>query len=268
MLKPLALACLPLLFACTTTAPYSTAAKLRTPYAGAAKSEAATTLPVQTGTMPERFTVNSYPGSGSNQRFVIPKRSRWSISEAYLQGLIGVSQFSTAEVNGGPTDIDGDDGDLDQLPYIGGGGQWKLGGDRIDWGLEAMLGLSGRANTTAFVSGGGGTVIAVDLDLLIVEFFGGPFFNMFIGEKLRVYAAAGPLFQFADYDQEGPTINNDSGTGFGFGGYARAGFEYLLPGNAWLGIGVRWSDTTVDLNDLGDLEMDGILGLITLTRRN
>lgn len=268
MSKLIALLSLPLLFACTTTRAPHASPKLSSASLVAPSRELVTESRTFEGLLPQQAGTSPFQGTGSNRRFVIPQRPRWSISEAYLQGFIGVSQFKTAEVTGGPIDVDGDDGDLDQVPYIGGGGQWKLGGERFDWGLEGMLGFGGRANTTAFVAGGGGALIAVDVDLLILEFYGGPFINRFIGDKLRVYGAAGPLFQFVDYDQKGATIQDDSGTGFGFGGYARAGFEFLLPNHMWLGIGVRWSDTTVDLGTVGDLDMEGFLGLITLTRRD
>ena len=82
------------------------------------------------------------------------------------------------------------EGELDQLPLLGGGGQWKLGGRRVDLGLEGLLGLSGRADAEAFAIGGGGAAVAVDVDLLLIDVYGGPFASMFLGDKLRVYAAA------------------------------------------------------------------------------
>ncbi|TAH36002.1 MAG: hypothetical protein EYC70_12200 [Planctomycetota bacterium] len=189
----------------------------------------------------------------------------WQVGQALLQGFVGWSAFTDVEVDGGTTDVDGDSGDLDSIPLIGGGGQFKLGGERLDFGLEGLLSLGGRANATAFAAGGGGAAVAVDVDLLLFELYGGPFASMFLGEKLRVYAAGGPLMQFAEYDQQGGTFDND-GSGFGAGFYARTGLEFVLPSRTLVGFGVRWSDSSVDLSGgLGDLEIQGLEALITVS---
>lgn len=204
------------------------------------------------------------------EHFPLPEiavRPRWPVGHPVMQGFIGVSAFNEVTVEGdGGGRIDGDEGDLDRLPLIGGGGQWKMGGRRMDFGLEGMLSFSGRADAEAFVIGGGGAAVAVDVDLLVLEFFGGPFASLFLGDRLRVYGGAGPLLQFADYEQEGNGLADD-GSGFGSGWYARTGLEFTLPSRTLIGFGVRWSDTTVDLGGgLGDLEIDGLQGVVTVSR--
>ena len=67
------------------------------------------------------------------------------------------------------------------LPVLGGGAQWKLAGERLDLGLEALLSFSSRSNLQAFSSSGGTTTVAFDVDLLLVELYGGPFVSKFIG---------------------------------------------------------------------------------------
>jgi hypothetical protein len=177
-----------------------------------------------------------------------------------------VSFFDNVSVEGpGGSEIDGDQGDVDQLPLIGGGGQWKLGGEKVDFGLEGMLSFSGRANAEAFAVGGGGAVVAVRVDLLIFELFGGPFANIFLGDNARIYVGAGPVLQWVDYSQDGNNLDAD-GSGFGSGLYARTGFEFGIGPGTMLGFGVRWSDTTVDLGGgLGDLDIDGIQAVLTVT---
>ena len=159
-----------------------------------------------------------------------------------------------------------DDGDLDELPVIGGGAQWKLGGERVDFGLEGLMSFSWRANAEAFVIGGGGAAVAVDVDISLFELYGGPFASLFLGDKLRLHGAAGPILQFADYEQEGGGLADD-GSGFGAGWYARTGLEFVLPARTLLGFGVRWSDSTVDLGSgLGDLELEGLQAVVTVSR--
>ncbi len=188
----------------------------------------------------------------------------WSKGQALAQGFFGVTHFSEFEVEGG--NVDGDEGDLDQLPVLGGGGQWKLGGDRVALGLEGLLSFAWRADAKAFATGGGGAVVAVDVDVLIFELFGGPFASVFLNDHLRLYGGAGPLMQWAEYDQSGPNLDGD-GSGFGSGWYARTGLEFVLPSGTLIGFGVRWSDTRVDLdNGLGDLEIDGFQGVVTVSQ--
>jgi hypothetical protein len=188
----------------------------------------------------------------------------WAPGEPLMHGFLGVSAFRRVEVEDGS--VDGDEGDADELPTIGGGAQWKLGGSRSDFGLEGLLALSGRANAEAFVVGGGGAAVAIDVDLLLLELYGGPFASLWLGEKLRLYGAAGPLLQFADYQQTGGGLADD-GSGFGYGYYGRAGLEFALPSRTLIGLGVRWSDSSVDLGgDLGDLELEGLQFLLTVSR--
>ena len=198
-----------------------------------------------------------------------PPTSRpvWMPGQPLLQGFLGVSYFENVSVeDSGSGEIDGDKGDLDQLPLIGGGGQWKLAGQRVDFGIEGMFSFGWRGNAEAFVVGGGGAAVAVDVDLMLFELYGGPFVSMFLGDKTRLYGAAGPVMQWADYDQSGGGTS-ESGSGFGSGLYARAGIEFMLPSRTLIGFGARWSDTTVDLdNGLGDLEIDGLQLMLTVSR--
>ena len=191
----------------------------------------------------------------------------WQPGQPLLQGFIGVSELTDVSVDDdGPGRVDGDEGDLDQLPVLGGGGQWKLGGRRVDLGLEGLFSAGWRSNAEAFVVGGGGAVVAIDVDLLLLDLYGGPFASVFLGDRLRLYAATGPLLQWANYDQTG-NGQNDDGSGFGYGYYARTGIEFAFPSRTLVGLGVRWSDSEADLGgSLGDLEIEGLQFLLTVSR--
>lgn len=195
------------------------------------------------------------------------ERPEWRKNQTLMQGFIGVSFYDEISREGGSLpDVDGDSGDLDQLPLIGGGAQVKLGGEKFDFGFEGFFSLEGRANAAAFVAGGGGAAVAVDVDLLIVDIYGGPFVSKFLGDKVRVYGSVGPLIQFANYDQEIAGAN-DSGSGFGVGWYARTGVEFVMASRTMIGLGALWSDSSIDLSgELGDLEIQGTQVFLTLTR--
>ncbi|MCY2958907.1 MAG: hypothetical protein NTY35_01985 [Planctomycetota bacterium] len=199
------------------------------------------------------------------------KRERWSKGQMVMQGFIGASDYQTMEVTGGSApDVDGSGEDSAQAPVIGGGAQWKLGGSRIDFGLEAMFALSWRSNATAIVVGSGGAAVAVDVDTFLLEIYGGPVANIFLGEsqKSRVYVSAGPLMEWVSYAQGNDVASiDDSGSGFGTGWYARTGIEFAIGGGTMVGVGARWSDSTVDLDGgLGDLDLEGFQFALTVTQ--
>ena len=170
----------------------------------------------------------------------IPKtsRPRWEEGGVRLQGYLGVTELTdvTRRRDDGSTAARADDDTT--MPTVGGGGQWKLAGNRVDWGLEGLLSISGRGNVSALAAGGGGLTVAVNLDLLVVDFYGGPFMSFWLTDRLRFYGAAGPLIVFSNYSQDAsiePFSTN--GSGFGTGWYGRLGTELLIGGGTSIGIG-------------------------------
>jgi len=186
---------------------------------------------------------------------------RWRKGQALQQGYIGVSTYDKIERDGGRfPNVDGDRGDLDEMFMLGGGGQWKLSGDQLDFGLEAFLQLQGRGNAEGFIIGGGGAAVAVDVDLFIFDFYGGPMISTFLGDSLRLYAGAGPTIGWAFYDQAAI-----DGSGFGYGLYVRTGLDIVL-GRFMIGAATRWTDAHYDLGGgLGDVDVNGFQWMITFT---
>jgi hypothetical protein len=181
----------------------------------------------------------------------------WNPGQVLLQGIIGVNYLSDFTVDSsGTTSIELENDEI--LPTLGGGGQWKLAGRHLDFGLEGFLSLSGRSDLEAFASSGGSTVVAFDVDLLVVEFYGGPFVSRFLGDGVRIYGGAGPLLEWVSYDQSDGTTE-ESADGSGGGAYARAGLEFLLPSRKLIGFGARWSRSSLDFDqDFGELELEGL----------
>ncbi len=191
----------------------------------------------------------------------------WRKGEVLLQGYLAFNSVQSISRTGG------DFGELDQgvsqYPAIGGGVQWKFGGEAVDLGLEGLISIGGRANGGAFVIGGSGAAIAISLDLLIVDFYGGPFLSIPLGDSARIYGSVGPLIQFTNYYQSSVDVNySGSGSGFGVGGYGRVGIEMEMSQSSYIGMAVRYSDATVDLsNGLGDFDLETVEVMLTYTMR-
>lgn len=195
----------------------------------------------------------------------------WEVGRPLLQGTFGAQRLETLERTGGlgaPLEQD----NRWQYPVVGGGAQWKLGGRHFDLGLEGLLAFGWRSRGGALAAGGGGLLVAVDLNLFVIELFGGPFLSLFLSERARWYAGAGPLMQFVEYEQRAVPAGglgedfDRSSSGFGLGAYARTGLEFLITPNTWLGLGARWSDSVVDLGrGMGELDLEGVQFVLTLS---
>ncbi len=186
----------------------------------------------------------------------------WYPGQALLQGFGGASYLSDFTVSANGSTVELDDDEYEVLPVLGGGAQLKLAGQALDFGLEGFLSFSGRTDLEAFASGGGGAVAVFDVSLLVVDVYGGPFLSCFLSDRLRVYGSAGPLLEWAGYEQSDDTEDEDGDddtSGFGGGFYARTGIEFLLPSGKLVGFGARWSDSSIELgDDFGDLDLQGL----------
>ena len=194
------------------------------------------------------------------------RRPRQEVGQVLLQGFVGVGYPESVTLE---PDIEIDETELDDLPVIGGGGQLKLAGERIDFGLEALMSFAFRSDLEALAFGGSGGVVVLDVDVFVFDVFGGPYASKLFADRVRVYAGAGPIISFVEYSQEDEAASVDEdGDGFGTGVYTRGGIEFLLPSGTLVGFGVRWSSAEVDLgDDFGDFELEGVQALITVTRR-
>lgn len=190
----------------------------------------------------------------------------WEVGQARPTGYLAVTEYSDITLTNSSFGSELVDDDY-SVPAIGGGAQFKLGGDRVDLGLEFLIAFSGRGNVAAFASGGGGTVVAVDIDLLIWDLYGGPFLSLWVTENVRIYGAAGPLVQFADYDQSaGDEAYEEDGSGFGTGWYGRVGIDFFTTWHTTIGIAARFFDTNIELdNSFAELDALGAEYAFTVT---
>src|SRR5262245_28583781 len=188
-MRLLFLASAPLILAACATAPGASGAPTATsdaalPARTAARDHA---LPL-TDTTPTADVVS--PQGPPAPQGPPPSRNGWRPGEAALQGYLGASWLELDTKGNSIASIQDDD---ISFPTIGGGGQWKLAGDQVDFGLEALFAFSWRGNVAAFAVGGGGAAVAVDVDLLMWDVYGGPFLSIPLGGRARIYGGAGPL---------------------------------------------------------------------------
>lgn len=186
------------------------------------------------------------------------------------QGMIGVGFYDEVSRQGGANpSVPGSNSDLETIPSAGASWQHVFGTEKIDWGLEGGGTLGFRTGNGRVYTAGG--VADVDTDLFLFDIFGGPFISHPLGSRTRVYLGAGPLVQIATFEQEGYDAAmmepiEQEGTGFGVGYYARAGAEFVTGHTVVIGLGVRWLDSEVSLDDsLGRLEVSGLQVLLTLS---
>jgi hypothetical protein len=185
----------------------------------------------------------------------------------YLQGLFGISEVRVKDIGTGNFDSSDDA----QMPLLGGAVQRPLTGDKLRLGVEGGFLLGWIGNVETVFVGSGGVAVTGSNDMFLTEGFGGLYADLLLGQKARVYAGAGGLIDWAivDVTYADPTLGffDLSGSGFGFGWYTRAGFEFLLQSGMAVGFCWRWFDTSIDIGgNVGDLDLEGMQYMLTFTK--
>ncbi len=191
-------------------------------------------------------------------------RDGWYGEDELSQGFLGIAVFDRIErVEQAGDFVDGSSDAISAQPLAGGGFQMRTG---EQFGFEVMFSASGRQNEPLRLELAGGGSLPVEVDLLLIDIFGGPLVRTSLGARWSAFGAIGPLLQFAQWDEKGTAGDADS-KGFGLGAYARIGVEYEGRGFDRVGLALRWSDVDVDLGDgRGDLSLEGLQLVFTMTQ--
>lgn len=187
-----------------------------------------------------------------------------------VQGLAGVTRLSTFAIEPDPgvgtTETD------ESTNLLTGGGQLQFPKHigELELGLETgfSIGWTGSADVVRFDTGS--VEVDADTDLLVFDLSAGVYASHRLAERLRVYAGAGPLLQFAgldlDYEPSPGDTETISEEGIGLGTYARAGLELAVGPRSAVGLVARWSDVTLDMSgELEELRLEGIQWMLSLT---
>ena len=190
-----------------------------------------------------------------------------------VQALLGVMQFDdfTFTHEGTPAETN-----FDLIPELGGAWATLPKGDKLQYGLECSFLLGFKADS---VSGGfvnGVTYVRIEGSMWMFDLAGGGYINYMLGDAARIYAGAGPLIMYIDYNSDkytDDTTNPDpevkessSSTSFSVGAYARTGIEFRIHDQGYLGLGARGTWSGVDFSDVGGPNgLAGIAGFISYT---
>mgnify|MGYP001815434070 CR=1 FL=1 len=174
-------------------------------------------------------------------------------------------------------EVSDDELDVEFPSSLPGGGieaEYAYGGEALQWGINSGGSIAWKNDDTRFsggFSGDTGGVIRVEIDnsLFIGELHLGGFLRASLGQAVSVYAAAGPMIMYGKHEVEddevvAPTddgtvvITNSDDSDFAVGLYGRAGIDFRIGKDQFLGLGVRYMAAELDIEDtVGKVDAEG-----------
>lgn len=195
----------------------------------------------------------------------------------HVQGMLGRMTIDEGDfLLEGATEADDPnlfEGDPVHIPMLGASVQRMLGGDRFEYGVEGGGLFSWDTDRWGVFISNGGAYIHLETSILLADLFFGGYMATDIGERLRFYIGAGPLIIYGQQkiDPDYPTIEphspykKNTKSDWDVGLYARTGIEFRFTEKLIAGLGVRWIQTQLNLNNSGGKsEVEGIQVLFTL----
>ena len=178
--------------------------------------------------------------------------------------------------NGQPIAID-----FPTLPTGGIEGEYRYGGERIAWGLNPGGSIAFKSDDTNFSGGfteetGGVLAVEIDNSLFLIELHLGAYVRGRLHPRVTAYAAGGPMIMYGSHDVEDESVEpatagevdldetdaNDINIGY----YARAGFDFEIGENQYMGFGVRLMRTELDFDKtVGEIDIEGPQYILTFS---
>jgi hypothetical protein len=210
-------------------------------------------------------------------------RGALAASSRILQGVVGGARFDADSLSFRLShEESGEDEDLSSMPWVGFIGQHLFAGGSTRFGIEGGVQFGWRSRDTSIVAGSNQAVIRVDSSLWLLDLSAGVCLDRRLGQRWRLYLAAGPAMVFGEYDEDedvssgedtadpGATaaFEGESESEFGIGGYARAGLEYEFAPRALIGFCVRGLATNMEFDNTVDTaaRVSGVQAFVTFTR--
>ena len=201
---------------------------------------------------------------------------------SYLQGLVGAAAFENDNLTFVATGLDDPTvpagNDLSSMPCVGIAGQFALTGTGNQVGLDTSLLFGWRSASTSITAGNNQARVEIDSEFWLVDVAVGLYAQAMLGDRWRLYGAAGPLLLFGEYSDDAAerdlsvepqqvTRSSNSQSEFGVGGYARVGLEYRMTRSAFVGLAVRGISTNLEFDrTVNDSGLTGLQGFVTFTR--
>ncbi len=187
-----------------------------------------------------------------------------------VQALLGAIKYDGLKFD----NVDGADSteiDMSTIPQLGGAWSTIPKGDRFQYGLECSFLLGFKFDKINYAYLGSGAYVSISTSMWMFDLAGGAYANLRLTDAIRIYAGAGPLMMYADYqsdrdydDATPDTSSNESA--FGLGVYARTGFEFRVSESGYLGMGVRGNWSNVDFSEVGgSSDISGLAAFVTFT---
>jgi len=205
--------------------------------------------------------------------------------------LYGQVMFGSLKLNDQTVSFESNDevfeGELpSSIPYLGAAAQVIIHDGVFGYGWEGGGFFSWKNHSVSYygTSGGSGTQVRVVVDNAFWSFetFFGLYGSFQPTDRLRMYVGAGPLFLFAttkvdnvEEPEPAPAPSNtvvidtnSYNSDFALGGYARAGLDFRIQDNMWMGVSVRHMEASLDLDKtIGSFDIDGDLYFLTFTQK-
>jgi hypothetical protein len=203
-----------------------------------------------------------------------------------FQVFLGVLELD--DQNGDWEDISdsGVDVDFSSLPSGGIELEYLFGRGWVHWGLNPGGSISWKNDDTNFGGSltnenGGTLVVDIDNSLFLMELHLGGFVRGRMHERITTYAAAGPMVIYGSHDVEDESfegipesaedpvdLDDTDSDDINIGVYARAGIDFEIDEDQFLGFSIRYLSTELDFDKtVGKIDIEGPQYVLTYTTR-
>lgn len=198
-----------------------------------------------------------------------------------FQVFLGVLELDDQSGDWDEISDDGVDVDFSSLPSGGIEAEYAYHRGFLHWGLNPGGSIAFKSDDTNFSGGfteetGGVLAVEIDNSLLLMELHLGAYVRGRLHQRVTAYAAGGPMIMYGSHDVEDESVEpasagevdldetdaNDINIGY----YARAGIDFEIGDNQYMGFGVRLMRTELDFDKtVGEIDIEGPQYVLTFS---
>ena len=206
----------------------------------------------------------------------------------FLQIYLGIAELDDQTASWTDNNNESVDVDFSSLPTAGLELEYLFGRGFVHWGINPGGSVSWKNEDVTFsgslTENDGGTITyEADNSLLLVELHLGGYLRGRITERITTYLSAGPMIMYGYHEVEdenytetppsgsparSPTSDNSDSSDVAVGFYSRAGVDFEIGDNRYLGLGVRYISTELDFDrTIGKIDVKGPQYVLTYIAR-